>query len=627
MKKRISSWLASGLMIATIFASSPAFAAKKPNVESSRTPEVSGSRMQTEPSTSTKTRPGLSAPTLTVPSITQQTLTAPTLGSNLIQNNSVEDSTSTNLPTNWNKGGYGTNSRTFSYPVTGYNSTKAIKISIGSYTSGDAKWYFNDVPVTPGTTYQFSDYYISDVNSSIDVRYTMNDGTFKYGELVGTVVPSSAYQQVSTQFTIPANVKSLTIFHLISQTGNLTTDEYSLNQVGAITPPPPPPSSTSTNLILNSNFEQSGSNGLPASWGKGGYGTNARSFTYPATGVNGSKAAQVNISSYTGGDAKWYFNPIPVSAGSYTYQDDYISNIPSTITVQYQKTDGSFSYSDIAQLPSQSSFTHMSIDFSVPSGVKAVSVFHLIEGVGSLTIDNTSLSTSGAGGTTTPPQTNNVFNTGAISLRFDDGWLSQYQVALPKMQSAGYKGTFFIVSRQLEDYGFSGFMSKAQVKDLFNTGNEVGAHTQTHADLPTLNSTQQQQEIQGSRNDLLAMNIGPIISFAYPYGDYNSTTLNLVKSDGFNDAAATINGDVTPNSDRYQLERQSMESNVTIAQAKQWIDNAIANKEWLILTFHQIDTSGDQYSTTPAIFNAVVDYLKQKNAQVVTIGDAVKALP
>lgn len=618
MKKSLPSLIASCVLIATLITSPFAFAAKKPNIESSQTPEIEKVQSLSPTTLSPTLSPSLVSPAAISPSLVTSTLeqAAATLGSNLILNNSLESSSSSNLPTNWNKGGYGTNDRTFTYPVTGSNSTKAIKVSINSYTSGDAKWYFDDVSVTPGTTYEFSDYYTSDTQSAIDLRYTMNDGSYTYKELISTVDPSSTYQKITTQFTVPSNVKSVTIFHLISQAGSLTTDEYSLNEVSTVTPPVPTPG----NIVPNPDFEQSGSNSLPVSWGKGGYGTNVRTFSYPTTGVSGSKAVKVSISSYTNGDAKWYFNPVAVSSGTYTYSDDYISNIPSTITVQYQNSSGTFSYKDIVTLPAASSFTHTTVDIPIPTGTQAASVFHLIEGVGSLTTDNVSLIKKDT-------QNLGIFSTGAVTLRFDDAWLSQYQVALPKLKSSGLNGTFFIVSRQLLDDGFSGFMSKAQVKEIYNAGNEIGAHTQTHPYLSQLNSTQQQNEIQGSRNDLLAMNIGPINSFAYPYGDYNNTTLNLVKSDGFNDAAATLNGDVTLTSDKYQLQRQSMESTVSLAQTKQWIDNAITNKEWLILSFHQIDTSGNQYSISPTIFNQTVDYLKQKNIQVVTIQDGIKSLP
>jgi hypothetical protein len=48
------------------------------------------------------------------------------------------------------------------------------------------------------------------------------------------------------------------------------------------------------------------------------------------------------------------------------------------------------------------------------------------------------------------------------------------------------------------------------------------------------------------------------------------------------------------------------------------VDTAILNKSWVILVFHEVNTSGDQYSVTPAMLQSMVDYLKQTGVSVVT---------
>ncbi len=278
------------------------------------------------------------------------------LGPNLIQNPSVETAGSNGSPASWLKGGYGANTRSLTYPVAGYNSAKAIQVKITSYTSGDAKWYFADVPVTSGHAYQFSDAYTATAESYIDIRYTMNDGSFTYSGVDG-VSPTATFQTITYAFTVPANVKSLTIFHDIASVGTLTTDAYSLNDMSGGGNP--------MNLVANGDFETAGSNGLPADWAKGGSGTNTRTLTYPVAGASGN-GAQVSITSYTSGDAKWYFNPIALEPGVYSYSDSYTSNIPSTLTVQYHNSDGSYTFSDIASLGASSSFTTAQGSFSVP---------------------------------------------------------------------------------------------------------------------------------------------------------------------------------------------------------------------------------------------------------------------
>ena len=65
---------------------------------------------------------------------------------------------------------------------------------------------------------------------------------------------------------------------------------------------------------------------------------------------------------------------------------------------------------------------------------------------------------------------------GLVSINFDDGYLSQYQIALPILERAGMKATFYIIT-QMHD---AEHMTDAQVLDLYARGNEIGAHTRTH---------------------------------------------------------------------------------------------------------------------------------------------------
>ncbi|MHB8660424.1 MAG: polysaccharide deacetylase family protein [Minisyncoccota bacterium] len=529
-------------------------------------------------------------------------------GPNLIPNPSLEATSTPGLPAGWLKGGYGTNTRTYAYPVAGdANATNGVSVSISNYASGDAKWYFTNVPVTADDTYQFSDYSMSDVPSTIDIAFKTGGGTFIYTDVV-TIAAHSSYTFNNVEFIVPANVVSLTVFHLINQNGSLTTSDFSLNQVF----------SNQQSLIPNGNFEIAASSGSPAYWTGAHWGSNTAQFTYPAVGVDGDKAVKVTITAYSSGDAKWAFNPISVPNGIYHFTDTYASNVPSTIDVQFHNADGSYTYTDVAALPPSSSFATSSVEFSVPSGTKDITVFHLIQQVGTLTLDNATLVQN--------TYTSGPFSTGAVTLTFDNGWLSQYQNAIPKLDSAGIKGTFYIITHELADYGYTGFMSIAQIQNMYADGQEIGSHTQTHPDLPQLSPAEQQQEISGSRQDLLAMHVGPVNSFAYPFGDYNSTTVELVQQAGYTNARSTIDGYTLPMSDIYLLPRFVMIASTTPAQVEQWIDGAVANKQWLIIELHQIDTSGNIYSTTPTVFNQIVDYLVQKKVPVITMDQGVRYL-
>lgn len=595
--------LGCGLLVATSGYAQTTTPTKKasPNVESSATPDVSKVPILKKVKTTiVRTQAAPSAAEFSA---------AVSLGPNLIQNPSLETTDASGNPQGWFKGGYGSNTRSFSYPVLGAAGTaKAIQLSVSNYITGDAKWYFNDVPVTAGHTYVFSNYYKSTIASTLTVRYKKSDGTYSYPN-VATLAPASSYTQTSVELTVPARVVAVTVFHLIQGNGTLTTDEYSLREVQE---------SNTSNLIQNPSFEIVGTNGLPTGWSKGGWGTNNRTFPYPVTGVGGSKAAQVSISSYTNGDAKWYTPPIPASRGVYTYSDTYKSNVTTYLAAEYRHTDNTSTYMDIATVPPASTFTSLEASLYVPTDVTSVRIFHMLKSTGTLTIDDTSLVSNGA------PM--GVFQTGGVTLTFDDGWLSQYQNAVPKLKQAGLKATFFIISHQLADDGFPAFMSQDQVKELYNSGFEIGGHTRTHRPLTSLSSTEQQDEISGGRQDLIAMGITPVNAFAYPFGDYDDNTIAITQNAGFTSARSTLDGFTDPVTDHYQLPRQSIENTTTLSQVQSWVNNAMTNKTWLILVIHQVDTNSDRYTVSPTLFNQIIDYLKTNNIPVITINQGMQAM-
>ncbi len=152
---------------------------------------------------------------------------------NLILNNSFETpSANPSIPENWLKGGSGLNTRIFTYPAEGFDSTKAARIDVKSYSSGDAKWVFNNVAVTPGKQYKFKDIFRSDVATTVTAQYKRANGSVYY-KWLGNSIPSLVWSTFEGNFTVPSDVVSVTVFHLINKNGFLEVDNYNLDLVSA----------------------------------------------------------------------------------------------------------------------------------------------------------------------------------------------------------------------------------------------------------------------------------------------------------------------------------------------------------------------------------------------------------
>ena len=84
---------------------------------------------------------------------------------------------------------------------------------------------------------------------------------------------------------------------------------------------------------------------------------------------------------------------------------------------------------------------------------------------------------------------------------------------------------------------------------------DVGAHTVSHPQLSIQSADCQKVEIETSKCVLEKILNRPITSFSYPYGDYTSETLGIIRDAGFNCACSTIEGAVGRHGNLFALPR------------------------------------------------------------------------
>lgn len=147
------------------------------------------------------------------------------------------------------------------------------------------------------------------------------------------------------------------------------------------------------NLIANPSAETAVVANQPDNWVKGGWGTNTATHTYVTNdGHTGTCSLRVDLTAHTSGDAKWFANPVAVTAGqSYTYADWYKSSVASDIVAEYQDASGKYSYAWLTSPELSASWKQASANFTVPAGAIKVSIFHLINKKGWLQIDDASI--------------------------------------------------------------------------------------------------------------------------------------------------------------------------------------------------------------------------------------------
>ncbi len=211
------------------------------------------------------------------------------------------------------------------------------------------------------------------------------------------------------------------------------------------------------------------------------------------------------------------------------------------------------------------------------------------------------------------------FAEGMVSFTLDDAWESQYVNALPILDAAGFKATFYMPSAPIQQ-GWDLFMTPAMVLDIVRKGHEIGGHTVSHPDLTSLTPAAVTAELTDSRNYLRALTGQPLTAFASPYGRSNASVRALLRQAGFTTARG-VNYDTqnSPVSDKLDLRAVCVDTAISFETLKAQILAAKANRSWYILCLHEVKLNGDDLSMTPARFQELVDFVRLSGVRVVTI--------
>ena len=143
-----------------------------------------------------------------------------------------------------------------------------------------------------------------------------------------------------------------------------------------------------------------------------------------------------------------------------------------------------------------------------------------------------------------------------IILTFDDGGEGTFTNALPVMQKYGFTGTAYIVFNYV---GISAHMNVDQIRGLYAAGWEIGSHSTSHVDL-TVRTDRQKDEIVESRRKLQALLDVPILTFAYPFGAYNSDSVHYAHFAGYVAAMGLGNETLQGNKNLFYLYRMTVDS-------------------------------------------------------------------
>jgi peptidoglycan/xylan/chitin deacetylase (PgdA/CDA1 family) len=136
-----------------------------------------------------------------------------------------------------------------------------------------------------------------------------------------------------------------------------------------------------------------------------------------------------------------------------------------------------------------------------------------------------------------------------VGITFDDGYLNNLTNALPALQKHAFTSTCYVVDGLLgktnewdEGVGIvqTPLMTAEQLLQWQAGGQEVGAHTQDHVDLLTVNEITAWKQIAKSKTTLQTLLGMPVQHFCYPYGKFDERHSTMTKQATYETATTTV---------------------------------------------------------------------------------------
>ncbi|RYU92130.1 hypothetical protein EWM62_01425 [Mucilaginibacter terrigena] len=212
----------------------------------------------------------------------------------------------------------------------------------------------------------------------------------------------------------------------------------------------------------------------------------------------------------------------------------------------------------------------------------------------------------------------------AVTLTFDDGPRGQYYVALPLLIEHGFKSTFFVTVKTIEDH----LKNWDKVNEAALAGNEIANHCVTHPhfknmplDSIAIESIQSNKLINGY------VPLQKVITHAYPFGEGGGNTekdkgIRQTISKLFIGARATQNKPYAynkynfaqTNDDYYNVNSIMIADSASMNDFGKYIDQTITEGGWFCPTYHGV---ADGWIITPeTVFKKHLAELEQRKANI-----------
>ena len=130
-----------------------------------------------------------------------------------------------------------------------------------------------------------------------------------------------------------------------------------------------------------------------------------------------------------------------------------------------------------------------------------------------------------------------------VRISFDDGNVSDVEVALPRLVERGITAEFFLLAGEL---GTRGRLDHAGVRALLDAGMAIGSHGWSHRDWRRLDNAQVREELTDAHRVLGELTGRPVSRVAIPFGSYDRHVLRRLRAAAVTRAYTSDGGRARP---------------------------------------------------------------------------------